>query len=134
MQDGMDSLFDPNRKHLTVWVSEHNIDHVPSRSRPSKASNPPEASPLYYATLCGIRSLVEYLVITRRQDPNKCHGDYGTPLHAAAVLGDTSIVRYLLEHAADVNFRDKHDSTQTSLTIGETLRYARHLDAKDLTP
>ena len=111
IQDGMNCLFDPNRKHLTVWVSVHNIDHVPSRSRLSKPSNPPEPSPLYYATLCGIRSVVEHLVITCRQDPNKRHGGRSTPLHAAAVLGHTVIVQFLLEHAADVNVRDKHSTT-----------------------
>jgi ankyrin repeat protein len=111
MQDGMNCLFDPNRKHFTVWVSVHNIDHVSSRTWLSKPSNPPELSPLYYATLCGIHSVVEYLVIICRQDPNKSHGGRGTPLEAAVVLGHTAIVQFLLEHAADVNVRDKDNST-----------------------
>jgi ankyrin repeat protein len=113
IQGGMNYLFDPSRKHFTVWVSVHNIDHVPSRSRLSKPSNPPEPSPLYYATLCGFRSVVEYLVITCRQDPNKSHGSRGMPLHAAVVSGHTAIIQFLLrhEHAADVNVRDKHNST-----------------------
>jgi ankyrin repeat protein len=111
IQDGMNCLFDPNEKHFTVWVSVHNLDHVPSSSRLSKPSNPPEPSPLYYATLCEIRSVVEYLVITCRQDPNKCHGGRGTPLQAAAVLGHIAIIQFLLEHDADVNVRDKYNST-----------------------
>ena len=111
IQDGTNCLFDPNRKHFTVWVSVHNIDHIPSSSRLSKPSNPPEPSRLYYATHCGIRSVVEYLVIACRQDPNKCHGSQGTPLQAAVVLGYTAIVKFLLEHGADVNVRDKHNST-----------------------
>ena len=109
IQDEMTCLFDPNRKHLTAWVSVHDIDHDPSRTWLS----PPEPSPLYYATLCGIRSVVEYLVIACRQDPNKSHGGRGTPLHAAVALGHTAIVQFLLEHehAAYVNARDKRDST-----------------------
>jgi ankyrin repeat protein len=111
IQDGMNCLFDPDRKHLTAWLSVHDLDHVPSRSQLSKSSNPPEPSPLYYATLCGIRSVVEHLVIRCQQDPNKSHGDRGTPLHAAVALGHTEIVQCLLEHDADVNVQNKHNST-----------------------
>ena len=111
IQDGMNRLFDPSRKHFTAWVSVHNIDHIPSRSRLSKPPNPSKPSPLYYATLCGFRTVVEYLVVTCRQDPNNSHGGRGTPLQAAVVLGHTAIVRFLLEQAVDVNIRDKHHST-----------------------
>ena len=111
IQDGMNRLFDPDRKHFTAWLSVHDLDHVPSRSQLSKPPNPPEPSPLYYATLCGIRSVVEYLVIIRRQDPNKNYGSRGTPLQAAAVLGHIAIVLFLLEHNADVNVQDEHNST-----------------------
>jgi ankyrin repeat protein len=54
---------------------------------------------------------VEYLVITRRQDPNKSPGGLCSPLHAAAFLGRTAIARFLLEHTADVNARDKYHPT-----------------------
>ena len=111
IQEGMNCLFDPNREHFTVWVSVHNIDDVPSHSRLSNPSSPPEVSPLYYATLCGIRSLVEYLVKTCGQDPNKSPGGLGTPLQAAGLLGHTAIIQLLLEHGADVNVRDKYNST-----------------------
>ena len=111
IQDGMVRLFDPDKKHLAVWVSIHNIDHVPSSYQLREPPNPPGPSPLYYATLCGIHSLVEYLVITRQQDPNESHGGWGTALHAAVVLGHTAIAKFLLEHGALVNSRDKYDST-----------------------
>ena len=111
IQLGMNRLFDPYRKHFTAWVSVHNIDHVPSHSRLKKPSNPPDPSPLYYATLCGIPSAMNYLIITRQQDPNQSHGSRGTPLQAAVVLGHTEIARFLLEHGADVNVRDKDNST-----------------------
>jgi ankyrin repeat protein len=111
IQDGLERLFDPDRKHLATWVSMHNIDHVPSRSRDSELPNPPEPSPLYYATLCGISSPMEYLITKRGQNPNESHGGWGTPLHAAAVLGHAAIALFLLDHNADVNARDKHNST-----------------------
>jgi ankyrin repeat protein len=104
--DGMDRLFDPDRRHFTMWISIHDIDD----HRPLEPSMKIEASPLYYAALCGIESLVEHLVITRRQDPNQSHGKHGTPLLVAIVSGHTRIVRVLLEHAADVNGRNTdHD-------------------------
>jgi ankyrin repeat protein len=110
IQDGLNCLFDPDGNHFTVWLSVHNIDHVPSHSRFSKHPTP-EPSPLYYATLCGIRSVVEYLVITCRHHPNNSHGGRGTPLQAAVVLGHIAIAQFLLEHDADVNVRDKSNST-----------------------
>ena len=128
IQDGMNCLFDPQGNHLTAWISVHNIDHVPSRTSPSKSSNPPEPSPLYYATLYGIRSVVEYLVITCQQDPNKSHGGWGTPLQAAAVLGHIGIAQFLLKQAAEVNVQDEHNPTPLHEASGsENLDFMRLL-------
>ena len=107
----MECLFDPARKHFAVWVSIHDIDHVFSGFRLIESPTPPALSPLYYAVLCGIGSLVEYLINTLQQDPNKSSGGRGTPLHAAAILGHVAIARILLDHNADVNSRDEHNST-----------------------
>ena len=100
--DGMEHLFDTNKKHFATWISIHDIDGRLNRGPSTKT----KASPLYYATLCGVVSLVEHLVVTRQQDPNECCGSQGTPLHAAVVSGHTAIVRFLLEHTAEVNARD----------------------------
>ena len=110
IQDGMERLFDPDRKHFAVWVSLHDIE---DNSRVYRSPNPPEPSPLYYATLCGFASLVKYLITTCRQDPNKSHGGLHaeTPVHAAVFLRHTAIAQFLLEHTADVNARDSCNST-----------------------
>ncbi len=100
IQKGMERLFDPDRSHFSIWISMYNID-----ATPWERSTRLKASPLYYAALCGMGSLVEHLVVTRRQDPNRSHGSQGTPLHVAVVSGHTSIARLLLEHAADANAR-----------------------------
>ena len=102
IQDGMEHLFDPDKKQFSMWISIHDMDG-PRFLGPSAK---PEASPLYYAALCGFRSLVEHLIITRQQDPNKSHGNQGTPLHVAVASGCAPIVRLLLEHDADANARD----------------------------
>jgi hypothetical protein len=97
IQDGIERLFDPDREHFATWTSTHDIDT--DRGFPSGN----KASPLYYAALCGIGSIVEHLIIMRRQDPNQSQGSLGTPLHAAVVSGHTMIAQLLLEHTADVN-------------------------------
>ena len=95
IQDGMEHLFDPDRNHLEMWYSIH------TRYGYEKPS------PLYHAALCGFESLVEYLVNTRRLDPNQSRGDLGTPLHVAILSGQIGIVQLLLSHGADVNALDK---------------------------
>jgi hypothetical protein len=157
VENGMDRLFDPDRTHFAVWVSIHDTDHV-SSDAPLSEPIPPKASPLYYATLFGFLRLVKYLVITRRQDPNKSPGGLCSSLHAAAFLGRTAIARFLLEHTADVNVWDKYhptplhkvvergnlDVTQLLLGYGadvnvldhsgvSPLHCTRHLDIKTLT-
>ena len=104
IQDGMERLFDPDRKHFAIWISIHDIDNSRFLTTITEAS--PKASPLYYAALCGIRSLVEHFVVTRQLDPKESHGRQGTPFVAAVVSGHTTIVRFLLEHTTDVNAGD----------------------------
>ena len=104
MLDGMECLFDPDKKHFAAWISIHDIDCRWS-------SEKTEASPLYYAALCGIGSLVEHFLIRRQQDPNESYGRQGTPLHVAALSGHTTIARHLLEHSADANARDMNKMT-----------------------
>ena len=120
IQDGMERLFDPDRYHFAVWISIHDIDY-------DRSSTKTEASPLYYAALCGFGSLVEHLLIKRRQDPNGSHGGRGTPLHVAALLGHATTVRHLLEHTADVNARDMDNMTPLHTAIAE-----RNLDGGSL--
>ena len=111
IQKGMERLFDPDRSHFSIWISMYDID---ARGHSTRT----KASPLYYAAVCGIGSLVEHLVVTRRLDPNQSRGSHGTPLHVAVVLGNTSIARFLLEHAADANSRNMNKVTPLHEAIG----------------
>jgi hypothetical protein len=74
IQEGMERLFDPDKKHFAIWISKHDTDGCLSLERSTRT----KTSPLYYAALCSIGSLVEHLVIAHRQDPNQGHGCQGT--------------------------------------------------------
>ncbi len=66
----------------------------------------PEAVPLYHASLCGFRGLVEHLINTHSSQVNIRGGSHTTPLHAASVKGHLEVASLLLESGADPNSRD----------------------------
>ncbi len=102
IQDGMKRLFDPNNRHLPVWVWIHDPAE-PWRSgdrheRPSE----PRASPLHYAAFCGLLNIVKFLIVDRSQDVNaRGFEDKETPLSVASRQGHSEVARVLLEHGAD---------------------------------
>jgi hypothetical protein len=108
IQELMEQLFDPSKPHFSTWVWIYDVDqpwdwvdHM-SSERPGR----PEADGLYYASLCGFRNIVEYLIANCPRDVNVRGGMYQTPLHAALAKGHFDIALMLLEHGADVNIRD----------------------------
>src|SRR6266851_784888 len=101
IKEAMQRLFDSAKPHFATWVWVYDIDY-PSREIMFAAHpTPPEAVPLYYATLCGFRGVVEHLIVIRPQDVSAEGGYYCTPLHAAIFNGNIDIMRLLLEHGAD---------------------------------
>ena len=68
----------------------------------------PEVVPLYYASLCGFRGLVQHLIVAHSQDVDSRGGSYSTFLHAASVKGHfkLEVASLLLENGADPNSRD----------------------------
>ena len=106
IQEAMEHLFNPEKPHFAAWVWLCDIDRhwigPMSKIHPMR----PEAMPLYYASLCGIRSLAEHLIITHPHDVNSRGGFHTTPLHAAAFKGHLGIASLLLENSADPNSRD----------------------------
>jgi len=98
----MEQLFDPAEPHFSAWVWIYDIDHrfreMMFDARPTR----PEAAPLYYATLCGFRDLVEHLIVTYPRDIHAMGGVHVTALHTAIVKGNIEIMKLLLDHGADV--------------------------------
>jgi hypothetical protein len=102
VKDAMKCLFDPDKPHFATWVWIHDIDRLFRETMFTARPSPPEAVPLYYAILCGLRDLVEHLLVTHPQDIDARGGCYSTPLHAAVAKREVDIVTLLLEHGADM--------------------------------
>ncbi len=118
VQDVMVRLFDPSAPHFSSWIWLYDVDHhwldQMSETHPIR----PSAVPLYYASLCGFRGLVEHFVAAHPQDINSRGGFYDTPLHAASARGHFEIVQLLLNKNADPDLCDDdgkaplHSATQ----------------------
>ena len=121
IRDGLDYLFDRNRPHLAAWLWLSNIDHV-DRRRPPPRPKYPDAVPLYYAALCGIRDLTERLVAAHPQDINAPGGSHGAPLNAALRSGHLNIAWFLLERGA--TGENGGIVCQTALYIASSRGYA----------
>ena len=121
VEDGMKQLFDPSKPHLTVCIWIHNPvfrwwiggyrDVTPS---------PTPASPLHYATLWGLLSIVHFLVIEHSHDVrSRRFTGNATPLHLASKYGHRQVACFLLEHGADVSAKGGDKSTPLHLASQE---------------
>jgi ankyrin repeat protein len=98
----MERLFDPTKPYFSACVWIYDIDHRLREIMFDARPKPPDAVPLYYATLCGFRDLVEHLIVKYPLDVNARGGYHATPLHSAVVKGNVDVLVLLLEHGADV--------------------------------
>jgi ankyrin repeat protein len=109
IEDSLKDLFNPKRPHLRACIWVHNVEvNDTYSSNHSAARQPPplQATPLYYAVLCGFTELAKWLITTHAEDVNaKCYDDK-TPLHVASQAGHVDAVRVLLDHGAHVNSQD----------------------------
>jgi len=87
----------------------------------------PEATALYYAVLCGLCGLANYLISTHGEDVRANCGVHGTPLHAASWNGHLDAVSLLLDHGLDVNLTNEHGRTPLCEAY-----YGRHLEVMQL--
>ena len=101
VQDLMEDLLDASKPHFAAWVWLYDIDRHWLDSMSARHPPQPSAVPLYYASLCGFRDLIERFVVSHPQDINARGGFYNTSLHAASVKGHFEIVQLLLGHNAD---------------------------------
>jgi ankyrin repeat protein len=118
---GMKELFDRRQHHLAVWLWISDPTVPPSdRDNSANVPSPPRGTPVHYAASCGLRDVVEVLVIEHPQDVNsRSFKDQSTPLHLALRKGHVELARFLIEHGADATTRDKGGWTPLHWASGE---------------
>ncbi|KAN0133417.1 Ankyrin repeat-containing domain protein [Lactarius tabidus] len=109
--DLVESLFDLDQPHFATWVWLYDVDrpwqgHM-ATTRPMK----PNATPLYYASLCGFRNIVKYLATTHPGDVDASGGCHCTALHAAITKREVDTVLELLQQGADKYVLDRFDQS-----------------------
>ncbi len=107
IQLAMEQLFDPDKPHFSAWVWIYDMDDLWRGEMPTERPERPEATPLYYAVLCGFRRLIEGLMKSYPGDVDARGGYYQSPLVAAFVQDDLDTALSLLEQGADVNVLDR---------------------------
>ena len=106
LRKAMEYLFDLDMPYFLAWLQLYDID-----TRPVEASSlywftaytESDATPLYYAALCGFQDLVEHLVIKYPQHVNTSGGHYVTPLVAALAGRHFQTAKFLRDNGAHVN-------------------------------
>ena len=106
---GMKCLFDKAKPHFNAWTWLYNLDKQSPESTPHPMQ--PDAVPLYYAALCGLRDITEHLVYTHPEDVNARGGNHVTPLHAALHKEHLDVAVLLLQNGANAESRDIEGQT-----------------------
>jgi ankyrin repeat protein len=113
LEDGMKRLFHPGKPHLSVWLWIYD-PQTPFRGQDERKERPlrPSGTPLHYAVICGLPTIVKFLVVDHSQDVNALGFDANlTPLHLASDRGNVAVARALLEHGANVTARAMYNLT-----------------------
>ncbi|KAF8502052.1 hypothetical protein F5888DRAFT_1904491 [Russula emetica] len=105
LRKAMESLFDPDKPYFEAWLQLHDIDTDSHESTfyqfaPFEKS---DATPLYYAALCGFQDLVEHLVVNNPEHVNATGGYYEAPLIAALKAGHSQTAKFLRDNGAHPN-------------------------------
>ena len=108
LRTSMETLFDPDKPYFAAWLKLCDID-TPSPSGSTffwfTLSRRRNASPLYYAALCGFQDLVQNLLVKYPQHVNASSGHYLTPLMAALGRKHFQTAKLLRHSGADPNIQ-----------------------------
>ncbi|KAI9449211.1 ankyrin repeat-containing domain protein [Lactarius psammicola] len=110
IEDGMRLLFDSSKPYFSVWLQLHDIDdHRTHFGGYDKTLH--HGSPLYYASLCGLRDLAAHIILEHPEQVNARGGDNHSPLVAALFKGHFNVAELLRQHGAVVDVLDYHNRT-----------------------
>jgi len=108
VQVAMERLFDPDKPYFVAWLGLHDMDHY-RHSSPFYVfvSHPkPDATPLYYASLCGFQDLVQHLIAKYPHQVKTGGGYYQTPALAALAGRHFKLARLLHRNGSSVDLPD----------------------------
>ena len=111
IQGTIEQLFDPSKPYLASWTWIYDVEWGQIQDTVEERPTRPEATALYYAALCGLSELANYLIITHGENVNAKCGNLETPLHAASRRGHLDTARVLLAHGSDVNTTNGSDTS-----------------------
>lgn len=111
----MEILFDSVQPYFSAWIRVYDIDVKPTivtstlwYFAPDEKS---DASPLYYAALCGFHHFAEYLIDKYPQQVNALGGLCVSPLTAALVMEHFKVAQLHHQHSADVDVQGHRKRT-----------------------
>ena len=106
---GMKELFDLTKPHFAIWlwICDPTLTSWKRRNERTEMPFPPHGTPLHYAAFCGLRAVVEALAIGPQDVNSQNFRDKSTPLHLASQEGHLDIVRFLIEHDANMAAQDQ---------------------------
>jgi len=109
LRTAMECLFDLDKPYFAGWLRLCAIDTrlYDSPLVPFSPDTLLEASPLYYAALCGFQDLVEHLIVKYPQQVNATGGFYLTPAVAALSRRHFQLAYLLHRHGSSVDPRDE---------------------------
>ena len=140
VQGGMKRLFDPRKRHLSIWIWIY--DPVDPQDRSERSEHPPQAraTHLHYAAFCGMHEVVASLIVGQSQDLDaRSFSKKETSLHVASRHGHADVARLLLEHGADAEVQDNDKCTPLLLAsrhdyvevVRVLLKYGANREARD---
>jgi ankyrin repeat protein len=108
IQGGMERLFDPKNRHVSIFQFLWIYDQETCELRPNRLNfaSQDSATPLHYAAAFGIHDVINFLVVERSQDVNaRGFSSDKTPLDIACCNTHVKVARALLEHDPDTETR-----------------------------
>jgi ankyrin repeat protein len=120
IDDGLRRLFDPAKPFFKAWYKLYNLDRRWFAFADSIYAATPRGSPLYYASLCGLRNLAAHLISKHPTHVNATLGECLSPLVVALYNGHFDIAELLYQRGANVDIKSNRNRTplQAALVDG----------------